>query len=74
MGTPQGAIASRPEYRLFDAGAVGLAAFLCCPLAGAILMAVNYRKLGQTGRGVFAVILGVIATALNQEILSVEHD
>jgi hypothetical protein len=52
------------EYRLFDAGAVGTAAFICCPLAGAILIAVNYRRLGKTGKSVLAVILGLIATAL----------
>jgi hypothetical protein len=51
-------------YRLFDADAVGLAAFICSPLAGAILMAVNYRRLGKAGKGVLAVILGLIATAL----------
>jgi hypothetical protein len=65
MDTPQATITSRPEYRLFDAGAVGVAAFICSPLAGAILIAVNYVRLGKTGKGVFAVILGLIATALN---------
>jgi hypothetical protein len=50
---------------LFDSGAVGTAAFICCPLAGAILIAVNYRRLGKAGKGVLAVILGLIATALN---------
>jgi hypothetical protein len=63
MSTPQGAITSRPEYRLFDAGAVGLAAFFCGPLAGAILIAVNYGRLGKAGKAVLAVILGLIATA-----------
>jgi hypothetical protein len=44
---------------------VGLAAFICCPLAGAILIAVNYGRLGKASKGVLAVILGLVATALN---------
>lgn len=53
------------QYRLFDAGAVGVAAFICSPLAGAILIAVNYGRLGKAGKGALAVILGLIATVLN---------
>src|ERR1035441_6371243 len=64
MGTPPGAITRGPEYRLFDSGAVAVAAFICSPLAGAILIAVNYGRLGKTAKGVFAVTLGLIATAL----------
>jgi hypothetical protein len=63
MTTPQGATTPRPEYRLFDSGAVGLAAFICSPLAGAILIAVNYSRLGKAGNAVLAVTLGLIATA-----------
>jgi hypothetical protein len=59
-----GAITRGRECRLFDADAVGLAAFICMPLAGTILMAVNYVRLGKTGKGVLAVIFGLIATAL----------
>jgi len=51
-------------YRLFDPDAVGLAAFICSPLAGTLLMAVNYRRLGQTAKGVLAVILGLAATSI----------
>jgi hypothetical protein len=65
MGALPETTPSRPEYRLFDSGAVGTAAFICCPLAGAILIAVNYGRLGKAGRGVLAVTLGLIATALN---------
>jgi hypothetical protein len=65
MSTSSEATPRRPEYRLFDAGAVGIAAFICCPLAGAILIAVNYVRLGKAGKGVFAVLLGLAATALN---------
>jgi len=65
MSTPQVAITPRCEYQLFDANAVGIAAFFCCPLGGAILIAVNYVRLGKAGKGVLAVILGLFATALN---------
>ena len=65
MGTLPEATPRGPEYRLFDSGAVGIAAFICCPLAGAILIAVNYGRLGKAGKGVLAVILGLIVTALN---------
>jgi hypothetical protein len=64
MGTPPEVITPGREYRLFDADSVGLAAFICTPLAGTILMAVNYVRLGKTGKGVVAVILGLIATTL----------
>jgi hypothetical protein len=59
-----GTISRGPEYRLFDADAVGLAAFICSPLAGTILLAVNYLRLGKTGKGVLAVVIGLAATAL----------
>ena len=64
MGTPPGPITRGPEYRLFDSGAVAVAAFICSPLAGAILIAVNYGRLGKAGKGVLAVTLGLIATVL----------
>jgi hypothetical protein len=64
MGTPQGPTTHPPEYRLFDTGTVGLVAFLCGPLAGAILIAINYDNLGKTGKGVLAVVLGFFATLL----------
>src|ERR1700730_6966271 len=64
MGTPPGVITRGREYRLFDADAVGLAAFICSPLAGTILMAVNYVRLGKIGKGVVAVMLGLIATTV----------
>lgn len=65
MGTPPEATPRGPEYRLFDSGAVATAAFICCPLAGAILIAINYGRLRKVGRGVLAVALGLIITVLN---------
>jgi len=60
MGTP--IVAHERKFRLFDADAVAIAAFICSPLAGTILIAVNYVRLGKYGRGVVAVILGLLAT------------
>jgi hypothetical protein len=65
MGTSPEAIARGPEYRLFDAAAVGIAAFICCPLAGSILIAVNYFRLREFGKGILAVVLGLIITTFN---------
>lgn len=64
MGTPPEPIPRWPEYRLFDSSAVGLVAFFCGPLAGALLIAVNYARLGKDGKGVLAFILGLTATTL----------
>jgi hypothetical protein len=51
-----------PAYRLYDVGAVALAAFLGSPLAGTVLIASNYRKLGQGGNGFLALLLGAAAS------------
>lgn len=64
MGTAEAAITHRPEYQLFDSRAVGLVAFICGPLPGAVLIAVNYVRLGKDGKGVLAFIVGLTATAL----------
>ncbi|WP_263358027.1 hypothetical protein [Acidicapsa ligni] len=64
MDTSSERVPHRPEYRLFDSAAVGTATFICPP-AGAILLAINYVRLGKAGRGVLAVVLGLIVVALN---------
>jgi hypothetical protein len=51
-----------PAYRLYDVGAVALAAFLGSPLAGTVLIASNYRKLGQGGNAFLALVLGAAAS------------
>jgi hypothetical protein len=51
-----------PAYRLYDVAAVAIAAFFGGPLAGTVLMASNYRKLGQGNNGVLALILGAAAS------------
>jgi len=62
-GYPQYPQYTPPAYRLYDVGAVFLAAFLGSPLAGTVLIASNYRKLGQGGNGILALVLGAVASA-----------
>jgi len=52
-----------PTYALFDAQAVTIAAFFGFPVAGTALMAVNYSRLGQKGKAVTAVLIGLLVTA-----------
>jgi hypothetical protein len=52
-----------PQAKLYDAGSVGLATFLGSPLAGSVIMALTYRRLGQPSAAVKAVVIGVVATA-----------
>ncbi len=47
-----------PAYSLYDVAAIAIAAFFGGPLAGTVLMASNYRKLGQGNNGVLALIAG----------------
>ncbi|MGA2906848.1 MAG: hypothetical protein ABSE36_04035 [Terracidiphilus sp.] len=51
-----------PAYRLHDWISVAVATFFGGPLAGTVLMASNYRKLGQGNEGVLALVLGAAAS------------
>ena len=67
--TPAGAGAATspaavPAYRLFDATSVFIASLLGSPVAGATLMALNYRRMGNAQRAIFAVVIGIVATVL----------
>jgi hypothetical protein len=57
-----------PEYRLFDSTSVLIAAFLGSPIAGATLMSLNYRRMGDREKTVTVLILGVVATVLGAVI------
>jgi hypothetical protein len=48
---------------LYDTASIGLAAFLGSPLAGTVLIASNYRKLGQGSNATIALVLGAAASA-----------
>jgi len=53
-----------PPYTLFDSSAVALATLFGTPAAGSSLMAINYRRLGQAGKGAIALALGLAITGL----------
>ena len=53
-----------PAYTLFNAQSVGLATFLGAPIAGGILMAVNYRRLGKGSKAAAVVVIALLVTAL----------
>src|ERR1039458_3663979 len=53
-----------PPYTLFNADSVGLATFLGTPIAGGILMAVNYRRLGKGGKAAAVLLIALLVTAL----------
>jgi len=49
---------------LYDYRAVGVATFFGSPMAGSLLMALNYRRLGRPTAATVAVVAGVVVTAL----------
>src|ERR1017187_2836908 len=53
-----------PPYTLFNADSVGLATFLGTPIAGGILMAVNYRRLGKGSKAAAVLVVALLVTAL----------
>ena len=55
---------SAPGYKLFSVGAIVLATFLGSPVAGTVLMAINYWRLGRRSAAWISIAAGVLATAL----------
>lgn len=53
-----------PPYTLFDASSVTIATLLGAPVAGAILMAVNYRRLGKEVNAAVVFLCGLTVTIL----------
>lgn len=53
-----------PAYTLFDAKSVTIATLLGAPVAGTILMAVNYRRLGKEVNAAVAFLAGLAVTIL----------
>jgi hypothetical protein len=53
-----------PSYKLFDATSVGYATFFGTPIAGAALMALNYRRLGKGRSAILALLGGLVVTGL----------
>ena len=52
-----------PTYALYDAPAVGIASLLGSPLAGAIVLAINYKRLNRAGAGWLTILVGTAVTA-----------
>lgn len=55
---------SVPAYTLFDSNSVAAATFLGTPVAGATLMALNYKRLGQGAKAAVTLLLGTIVSAV----------
>lgn len=53
-----------PSYTLFDSNAVGVATFFGTPVAGATLMFINERRLGNSRRGIVILLLTLVITGL----------
>ncbi len=49
-------------YPLYDQRSVAIATFIGAPLGGSIVMAMNYRRLGQMGAAIIAVVAGLALT------------
>lgn len=50
------------QTTLYEPRVVGIATFLGSPIAGAIVMAINYKRLGKVFLGLLAIVLAVIGT------------
>jgi hypothetical protein len=59
-----GAFSAAPGYMLFSTQTVVIATLFGTPVAGATLMAVNYRRMGKPGLAAVTVALGLIVTAI----------
>lgn len=57
------ATAPAAQYPLYSPGAVGLATFVGAPVAGAAIMAMNYRRLGRPAAANKVILWGVAGTA-----------
>jgi hypothetical protein len=55
--------ASAQSYRLYSPVHVAWATFLGSPIAGCILMAINYWRLGEPKSGRLAIVYGVVASS-----------
>jgi hypothetical protein len=63
-GSSTPSAAGKPASDLYDSRAVALATFLGTPVAGGILMALNYRRLGWPGTAVKTMFAAIVGTAL----------
>ena len=54
---------NRPQYKLYSVAALDLATFIGSMVAGVLLLASNYRKLGDSDSSRSILILGLAASA-----------
>jgi hypothetical protein len=62
--TPEAPDLVRPNYRLSPPGQIGVIAFLGGPMAGVLLMARNYARLGRLAASWLTVLIGLTVTAV----------
>jgi hypothetical protein len=61
---PAADLAPPPAYRLHSPTAVAWASFLGTPVAGGIVLALNYRRWGQNGRAAAVITAGIATTVV----------
>jgi hypothetical protein len=54
---------TRPDYKLYSVGSIVLATFLGNPVAGGIVMAINYRRLGRSTAALHSILWTTVFTA-----------
>jgi 4-amino-4-deoxy-L-arabinose transferase-like glycosyltransferase len=54
--------ATAPRFKLYSPGHMAWATFLGSPLAGCVLLAINYQRLGESTSAMAAVVAGSIVT------------
>ena len=55
---------SRPAYKLYSVGSTLLATFLGSPVAGGVVMAINYKRLGRSTAAVHSLVWTTLATVV----------
>ena len=70
--TPEGL--SRPRYLLYSVGSIVLATFFGTIAAGAIILAINYRRLGMRAEARRSLIIGFAVTATTMLIAAALPD
>jgi hypothetical protein len=71
---PANKSAASPRITLYSPGHIAWATFLGAPIAGFVLLALNYRRFGNSAAANLALIAGLIGTVLVLAIASVLPD
>ena len=54
----------RPSYKLYSVKSIALATFLGSPVAGGLIMAINFKRLGRFTAAIHAVVWTAVFTAM----------